>query len=397
MQARRDELYRDGRRPWRLAITLLRDLTFALPRAWLTYGTFRNARVSSPAESTPMISNLLADLRTAFRRLIHKPALALIAVLAVGLGIGLTTAMFSIVNGVMLKGLPFEDPQELVALSRVNLAEGPSRLIGRIHDYRDLAARQSTFEHLAGMEIVPANVSPPGQDPEFLNAASVTANTFPLLGVAPARGRTFSAAEEAPGGSSVVIVGYRFWQERLEAAPDVVGSALRVNGSQTTVIGVMPEGFEFPFNQQLWLPLQVDIDAIGRSDGPNLLMVGRLADGVTMAQGQGDLERIMLRLGEEYPDTNEGMTMIMGLYVRELIGYQVPPFLFTMLGAVSLVLVIACANVANLLLARASLRSKEVAVCSALGASRARVFGQLLMEATMIASLGDLPPIIGPV
>ena len=152
----------------------------------------------------------------------------------------------------------------------------------------------------------------------------------------------------------------------------------------------MPEGFEFPFTQQLWLPLQIDIDALGRSDGPNMFMVGRLSDGVTMAQAQGDLDRIMRALGEEYPETNEGMTMIMGLFVRELIGYQITPFLFTMLGAVSLVLVIACANVANLLLARASLRSKEVAVCSALGASRARVFGQLLVEAAMIASLGAM-------
>ncbi len=336
------------------------------------------------------MSNLLADLRTVFRRLFHKPGLAVIAVLAMGLGIGLTTAMFSIINGVMLKGLPFDEPHEVVALNRVNLSEGPGRLIGRIHDYRDLVERQTTFEYLAGMEIVPANVSPPGQDPEYLNAASVTANMFTLLGTTPARGRTFSVDDEVPGGPSVAVVGYRFWQDRLSGASDVVGSTFRVNGAQTTVIGVMPEGFEFPFNQQLWLPLQVDIDAFGRTDGPNLLMVGRLADGVTMAQAQGDLERIMRGLGEEYPETNEGMTMLMGLYVREIIGYQMPQFLFTMLGAVSLVLVIACANVANLLLARASLRSKEVAICSALGASRARVFGQLLMEAGMIASLGAL-------
>ena len=390
MQARRADLYRDGRRPARLASALLRDLTFALPRAWLTYGLRRRSRVSSPSESTPMISNLLADLRTTFRRLLHKPGLALTAVLAVGLGIGLTTAMFSIVNGVMLKGLPFDEPQELMALSRVNLSDGPSRLVGRIHDYRDLVERQSTFELIAGMEIVSANVSPPGQDPEFLTAASVTANTFQLLGANPALGRTFTTAEEAAGGPSVVVIGHRFWQDRLEGSPDAVGNALRVNGVEATVIGVMPEGFEFPFNQQLWLPLQVDVDAVGRSDGPNLFMVGRLADGVTMTQAQGDLERIMRRLGEDYPETNEGMTMIMGPYVREIIGYQIAPFLFTMLGAVSLVLVIACANVANLLLARASLRSKEVAVCTALGASRARVFGQLLMEATMIASLGAL-------
>ena len=175
MQSRRDELYRDGRRPGRLASVLFRDLAFALPRVWLTYGPPRRSRVLSPSEETPAMSNLVADLRTVFRRLVHKPGLAMIAVLAMGLGIGLTTAMFSIINGVMLKGLPFDEPHEVVALNRVNLSEGPSRLIGRIHDYRDLVERQTTFEYLAGMESVPANVSPPGQDPEFLNAASVTA------------------------------------------------------------------------------------------------------------------------------------------------------------------------------------------------------------------------------
>ena len=214
MQSRRDELYRDGRRPGRLASVLFRDLAFALPRVWLTYGPPRRSRVLSPSEETPAMSNLVADLRTVFRRLVHKPGLAMIAVLAMGLGIGLTTAMFSIINGVMLKGLPFDEPHEVVALNRVNLSEGPSRLIGRIHDYRDLVERQTTFEYLAGMESVPANVSPPGQDPEFLNAASVTANMFTLLGTTPARGRTFSLDEEAPGGPPVVVVGYRFWQDR---------------------------------------------------------------------------------------------------------------------------------------------------------------------------------------
>jgi putative ABC transport system permease protein len=164
---------------------------------------------------------------------------------------------------------------------------------------------------------------------------------------------------------------------------------MRIGGRPTTIVGVMPEKFEFPINQQIWQPLQVDYLDFERGEGPPVFpMLGRLKDGVSVAQGQADLARIMMQLGQEYPETNEGMSVYVGPYARVLMGSQITSLLFTMLGAVGLVLLIACANVANLLLARASLRSKEVAVRTALGASRRRLIVQLLSESTVIAVVG---------
>lgn len=390
-ERRRQELYATGPRPLRLAAVLARDLAFSLPRAWWTHGLGRHGHlIRLPEEESSLMNTLGSDLRYAVRRLVRTPGTALIAIVAIGLGIGLTTAMFSIVNGVVLRGLPFDDPHELTALMRINPSEGPSRLLGRIHDYRDIVERQTTFDGIAAINAQPFNVSPPGADPELVQGAYVTANMFELLGEQPVLGRVFTDDEEILGGPAVAVVGNRFWRERLGADPDVVGTTARINGTQTTVLGVMPEGFEFPIIQQIWQPLRVAYGEIERSEGPPLIFVGRLADGVSVQQGQADIDRIMAQLALEHPDTNAGMTMISRPYVREIIGYQIPQLLFTMLGAVAMVLLIACANVANLLLARASQRTREVAISSALGASRRRVFFQLLSEAGIIGVLGSV-------
>jgi putative ABC transport system permease protein len=332
--------------------------------------------------------NLAKDLHYAVRGLVRKPGLAITAITALSLGIGLTTAMFSIVNGVVLRGLPVEEPQDLMAISRNNPSQGPNRLIGRIHDFRDLRERQTTFEDLAAISVDAVNLSPVTGEPEIINSATVSASMFDLLRTPPLLGRGLADFDEELGAPPVAVVGHRFWRERLDGDPAVLGTVLRIDGTPTTVVGVMPEDFAFPLNQQLWRPLKMDYLGTPRGEGPGVFpMLGRLADGVSTAQGLADLQRIMTQLGQEYPETNEGMTVVMGPYVRQMIG-PMATLLFTMLGAVGLVLLVACANVANLLLARASLRSKEVAVRTAMGASRRRVIAQMLTEATVIAVVG---------
>ena len=385
-----DENVRSGMPSWRYGLTIARDFIVTLPRAWWTTIRPRRRTPSASRTERQVMHNLLKDIRYALRGFRRKPGFAIIAVTALGLGIGLTTAMFSIVNGVVLRGLPVEEPHEIMAINRVNPSEGASRLISRVHDYVDLAERQTTFDGLAAMWLASANVNPADGDPEFVSSAQVTANAFQLIGTAPFLGRGLIAEDEVVGGPAVVVVGFRFWQDRLGGDPAVVGNTIRVDGQAATLVGVMPEGYEFPVNQQIWQPLRVNTLDIERGGGPPILMLGRLKDGVSLTQAQGDLGRIMTQLGSEYPDTNEGMSVVVGPYARELIGFQISSLLFTMLGAVGLVLLIACANVANLLLARASLRSKEVAVRTAMGASRRRVIVQLLVESSMIAAMGAL-------
>ncbi|MGI9628552.1 MAG: ABC transporter permease [Longimicrobiales bacterium] len=337
-----------------------------------------------------MPDDLLKDVALAFRSLLKRPGAAVIAVLALGLGIGLTTGMFSIVNGVILKGLPVEEPHELVAINRINPSQGPGRLITRVHDFADLQERQTTFEGLGAYEVTAFNLASGDEPADFITGANVTPNTFRLLRTTPIVGRDFADGDEAMGAPPVALIGQRFWQDRFGGSQDILGQTVRVDGRPTEIIGIMPEGFEFPFNQQLWRPLPaVDLSA-ERGSGPSILAFGRLLEGVSEERAQNDLDRIMGQLAVEYPETNEGMTVVAGPYVQELIGYQIPGLLYTMLAAVSLVLLIACANVANLLLARASLRSKEVALKTALGASRARVVFQLLMDSTAIAVLGGV-------
>ena len=371
-------------------LRIIWDFLETVPRAHWHELTGPFAPNPSHKRERQLPDHLMKDIRLAFRGLIRRPGPALIAILALSLGIGLTTAMFSIVNGVILQGLPVEDPHELVAINRINPSQGPGRLISRIHDFTDLRERQTTFEDLAAYEMTAVNLSSGEGPPEFLNSANVTPNTFELLRTTPVIGRGFVPEDGVIGAAPVAIIAYRFWQERFNGESGVLGSTVRLDGRPTEIIGVMPQGFEFPFNQQLWKPLPPSDLSQERGSGPSILGMGRLADGVSIEQGQADLGRIMDQLAVEYPDTNEGMTVIIGPYVQELIGYQLPALLYTMLAAVGLVLLIACANVANLLLARATLKSKEVAVKTALGASRARVVTQLLIDSAVIAAMGGL-------
>jgi predicted permease len=334
-----------------------------------------------------MMSGLLKELRYAVRMLRKNPGTSLIAVLALGLGIGLTTIMFSIVYGGVWKGLPFEGAEKLVHLERNNLAEDIESMEVPIHDFLDWREVQTSFEGLAGFYSGTVNLAGT-ERPERYDGAFISANAFELIRVQPVLGRSFQEGEDTPAADPVMLLGYHVWQDRFGGDPEVVGQVARVNGEQATIVGVMPEGFRFPIAEDVWLPLRMDPLELERGDGLTLEVFGRLNDGVSRDQASAEMQAIAARLAEEYPDTNEGVGAVLQPYVDEYIGAEPRAMLYTMLAAVFLVLLVACANVANLLLSRAATRSKELAIRSAVGASRLRVIMQLVGEGIVLASAG---------
>ena len=333
--------------------------------------------------------SLRQDLRFGARSLAKSPGLALVAVIALSLGIGLTTLMFSIIYGGLMKGLPFADSHELVHLERNNPSRDIESMEVSIHDLEDWRARQRSFDGLAGFYTGTVNVAGT-ERPERFDGAFISANAFSLIGASALMGRTFRDGEDRPGAEPVIILGYTAWKNRFGGDPDIVNSAIRVNGRPTTIIGVMPEGFAFPLLQEVWVPLQLDAAALPRGEGMSLEVFGRLRDGVTMDAAQVELSAIAKAIADEHPRTNEGVGANIQPFTHEYIGEEPRGMLYTMLGAVFFVLLIACANVANLLLSRAAARTREVGIRTALGASRRRVIMQFIAEAVVLAGVGAL-------
>jgi len=333
------------------------------------------------------MDQLFQELRVGARSIARSPGLTGVSVLALALGIGLTTTMFSIVNGVVLQGLPFEESEKLLHIEANQLADDIESMEIPLHDYLEYRDQQTTFEDLGafyeGTIYVTDDAGPVRYDGAFM-----TDNTFPLLRAQPEIGRLFLPGEGQKSAELVVVLGYRTWQDRYHGSTDVLGEAVRVNGEMGTIVGVMPDGFRFPVESDVWVPLRLDPLELKRGEGPTLEIFGRLADGRTPEEASVEMAGIAQRLEAEYPETNEGVGSIVKPYINEFIGEEAIAMLFVMLGAVFGVLLIACANVANLLLARASLRIKEVAIRSALGASRARVIGQQLAQSIVLAAVG---------
>ena len=333
------------------------------------------------------MSGLWSDLRVAMRMLGKNPGITGIAVIALALGIGLTAVMFSIVHGALYRGLPFEEAHEILHLERNNLAADIESMEVTIHDFEAWRAQQRSFEDLAAFYSGTVNVSGV-ERAERYDGSFITPSAFPMIGVQPVRGRLFREEEGRADAPGVVMLGYEVWRDRYGFAEDVVGRSIRVNGEQMTIVGVMPEGFYFPIEEQIWVALRDTALETERGEGRTYEVVGRLRDGVTADRAVLDLNQIAQQLAAEYPETNEGVGAIAKPYTEEFVGDEARGLLFTMLVAVFLVLVIACVNVANLLLARAALRQKEVAVRSAIGATRRRVVAQLLVESLTLAVVG---------
>ena len=334
------------------------------------------------------MDSLFTDLRYGVRMLTKTPGLSLVAVLTIALGVGLTTHTFSVVYGSVIRGLDFDEGTTLVSLSEDVPSENRRGNGIPILDLLDWREQQTAFRGLAGFsQGATVNLADEGSPPERYVGAFVSANLFDQVDGVPLLGRVFTPAEDAGHGEGVVVLSYDVWQNRYADAQDIIGRAVRVNSERATVIGVMQEGFHFPFEEDVWLPLGVDPLEAVRGQG-RVQVVGRLLEGVSPEQADVQMQAIAQRIADEHVETNAGV----GVWVQSYEDSIMPPAIVTVLNLMLLavfgVLLIACFNVANLLLARSAVRSKEVAVRSALGADRARIVRQLMLEATILAVVG---------
>jgi putative ABC transport system permease protein len=297
--------------------------------------------------------------------------------------------MFSILYGALMKGLPFEDGNRIVMVQRANPMNGSSRMSVTVNEYFDYKAQQHSIDDLAASSSGTFNVS--GTDkPERYDGTWITANGFNVLRVRPVLGRALLPGDDTPSEEKVAVLSYDMWQSRYAGSRGVLGQTIRANGMPYTVVGVMPRGFAFPNNAKLWLPLQMDPFKTKRSESSGVEVFGRLKAGVSIDGASRDFAAIAARLATDYKESNENITAGALGYVDAAMGPQPRQLLYTMLGAVFVVLLIACANVANLLLDRAAHKTKEVGIRTALGASRMAVIRQFLTEALALSLIATV-------
>jgi putative ABC transport system permease protein len=333
--------------------------------------------------------NLLQDVRFGIRMLAKTPAFTAVIVVVLAIGIGANTTIFTLVNAVLFKGLPFTHPEEIMILNCTNHSQGRNRLQVSYPDYQDWKAQTKSFKDLAAFEGFSVNLSDTSALPERFQGARVSTNTFGLIGQNPLRGRDFLPEDGKPGAPAVCIIGYGIWKSRYGGDPSAVGKTVRLNEVPATIVGVMPAGMKFPVNEDIWMPL-VPTGDYEKRDSRSLLVFGRLGDGVGMAAARADMDTIAVRLEKEYAKTNQGVRALVKPYNDEFNGGGIRVLFLALLGAVGFVLLIACANVANLLLSRSLSRRREISIRAALGASRWRVIRQLLIESVLLGVAGGI-------